>query len=68
MRNTTVAATMTGTASKAMSVSSPSVATNMMVTPIRVPTATIAWASPVCKNDDSVSMSVVMRVMIRPER
>ena len=59
---------MTGTAANATSASWPSVATSITVTPASEPTATMAWASPVCRKLDRVSMSVVMRVMILPDR
>ena len=43
------------------------VTSNMMLTPIKVAPDTMAWAKPSWRNFDRESISVVMRVMIRPD-
>ena len=43
------------------------VTSSMMLTPIKVAPDTMAWANPSWRNFDRESISVVMRVMIRPD-
>ena len=57
----------TGSTARATSARRTSVSSSATATPTTVSTLTIAWASPVCRNDDIDSMSVVSRVMIRPD-
>ena len=66
-RNSTVATTSTGSTASATSASSGSVTSSATATPTTVSRLTTAWASPVCRNVDSASTSVVIRVMIRPD-
>jgi hypothetical protein len=65
-RNQTVVAISTGrvqTSTRARPASRTNSATS---TPSSVSTLTTAVVRPVCRNDDSASTSVVIRVMIRP--
>jgi len=62
-----VAAISSGRTASATSASSTSVSSSATVTPTTVSRLTMAWARPVCRNVDSASTSVVMRVMIRPD-
>ena len=66
-RNTTVATSSTGTVDSATSASSTSVTSSATATPTTVIRLTTACASPVCRNAESASTSVVIRVMIRPD-
>ena len=63
-----MAAATIGSASNATPASVTLVASSMPVTPRRVDRAMMPWATPVCRNDDRASMSVVIRVMMRPDR
>ena len=65
-RNTTVAAISTGRPSIATTARLASVSNSAMATPTTVRTLISALDSPVCRNVDSASASVVIRVMIRP--
>ncbi len=65
-RKTTVATTRIGITASATRASSRSVTSSAVATPTSVSRATTAWASPVCRNVESASTSVVIRVMIRP--
>ena len=55
-----------GTTDSATSASDRSVTSSATAMPRMVNTLTTAVASPVCRNVDSASTSVVIRVMIRP--
>ncbi len=61
-----MAATSTGSTASATSASAASVSSSATATPTIVSRLTTACASPVCRNIDSASTSVVIRVMIRP--
>ena len=66
-RNTSVAATSTG---KMHSTARPSrrlMMSSAASTPKKVSTELTMVMSPVCRNEDSASTSVVIRVMIRPD-
>ena len=57
----------TGNTASATRASSRSVTSSATATPTTVIRLTIACARPVCRNVDSASTSVVIRVMMRPE-
>ena len=65
-RNTTVATTTNGSATKAISASPRSMTASTTAIPTKVTSETTEVTSPVCRNADSASTSVVIRVMIRP--
>ncbi len=64
--NSTVATSSTGSTVSATSASAGSVSTSATAMPPTVSTLITAVVSPVCRNVDSASTSVVIRVMIRP--
>ena len=67
-RNTSVATATSGSATSATPASEAFVTTSRPETPKRVNRAMMPWATPVCRKEERASMSVVMRVMIRPDR
>ena len=65
-RKISVATISTGITANETSASSRSVTSSATATPRTVSRLTTACAMPVCRNDESASTSVVIRVMIRP--
>ena len=61
-----MATASTGSTATSTNASSTSKRNSATSTPVRVSTLTTAVVSPVCRNADSASTSVVIRVMIRP--
>ena len=66
-RKITVATMTIGNDVSATNARRGAVTSNMMLTPIKVAPDTMAWAKPSWRNFDKESISVVMRVMIRPD-
>ena len=62
-----MATTSTGSTASPTTARPGSVSSSATATPTTVSRLTTAWASPVCRNVESASTSVVIRVMIRPD-
>ncbi len=66
-RKSTVATAMTGSVDSTTRPSSRLITISAPVIPTNVTTLISAVVSPVCRNVENASMSVVIRVMIRPD-
>ena len=66
-RNSTVASATSGTRVSTVSPSLRLMISSAIITPTKDSPELTMVISPVCRNDDSASTSVVIRVMIRPD-